>query len=84
MKQYSIDRMNDEIDTDSGIRKLMFYPRFSVVALQQPLVKRKKRGVFPLTCGLTLTRGSVHSAATVINVSSLKHSVIQLHCPVVL
>lgn len=80
-EQYNIiDRMNDEIDTDREIRKLMFYPRFSVQALLEPLV----RGGVPLTCRLTLTRGSVHSMATVINVSSLEHNVIQLHCPVVL
>lgn len=80
-EQYSIiDRMNDENDTDREIRKLMFGPRFSIQALLEPLVK----GGFPLTCRLTLTGGSVHSAATVINVSSLKHNVIQLHCPVVL
>lgn len=39
-EQYSsIDRMNDEIDSDRGIRKLMFYPRFSIQSLPEPLVK---------------------------------------------
>lgn len=39
-EQYSIiDRMNDEIDTDREIRKLMFGPRFSIQALLEPLVK---------------------------------------------
>ncbi len=40
-EHYSIiDRMNSEIDTDREIRKLMFYPRFSIRALLEPLVKQ--------------------------------------------
>lgn len=39
-EQYGLnDRMNDEIDNDREIKNWMFYPRFSVQALQEPLVK---------------------------------------------